>query len=398
LVTLADRDNLLPVDLENIFSIESFVQLTKDREMATLLELFPGPDELCAFGPDGSFFHQLIVPFVSGPLHQNDVAGPPVTDLGRSNESNLRRRPLARRFTPGSQWLYVKLYTGPATADRLLRDLVKPLVKQLKKKGDVNRWFFIRYSDPDFHLRLRLHGEPNCLRDCVQPLLKDALTPFIADNRIWRVQFDTYEREVERYGGPEGITLSEQLFQIDSEAVLDLIEMLEPGDAGADERWLLAVYGIDGLLDDFGFKLNMKHSIVKEIRDAFAKEFGMDEGLQIQLNEKFREEKNALQSLLDAAVDGDHPLSPGLAVLRNRSRKISGIVRELRSSEQQGRLSQTLIGLMPVYIHMHANRLLRYAHREQELVIYHLLTRFYESRLKQFSAGAGDDDVGVNSL
>ena len=36
----------------------------------------------------------------------------------------------------------------------------------------------------------------------------------------WQVQLDTYEREVERYGGPEGIELAEQLFHADSEAVL----------------------------------------------------------------------------------------------------------------------------------------------------------------------------------
>jgi lantibiotic biosynthesis protein len=33
---------------------------------------------------------------------------------------------------------------------------------------------------------------------------------------------------------------------------------------------------------------------------------------------------------------------------------------------------------------MHANRLLRSAHRDQELVIYDLLTRLYESQLKSF--------------
>ena len=58
--------------------------------------------------------------------------------------------------------------------------------------------------------------------------------------------------------------------------MLDLIDMLDRGDSGADERWMLAVYGIDRLLDDFGIKLNMKHSILQEMRDLFAKEFGMD--------------------------------------------------------------------------------------------------------------------------
>ncbi|MEK6336395.1 MAG: lantibiotic dehydratase [Acidobacteriota bacterium] len=382
LVKLADADHRLSVDFENILSVESFVQLVKDWDKATLLELFPGPDELCASGPEGSFAHELIVPFVSQRL--NEARGP---ELGgpvvkRSTETRFSRATsLTRRFAPGSEWLYVKLYTGPATADRLLRDLIKPFVKDVKKRG-VDRWFFIRLSDPDFHLRLRFHGQADRLRDSVQPLLKDALAPFLADNRIWRAQFDTYEREVERYGGAEGIALTEQLFQIDSEAVLGLVDMLDPGDVGVDERWMLTVYGIDRLLDDFGIKLSTKHSILQEMRDSFAKEFGMDQSLLRQLNQKFRRERKRLEALLNAPVKRDHPLAPGLAVLEARSRKLAAIVRKLRLSEEKGRSAISVRDLMPHYIHMHANRLLRNAHRPQELVLYHLLTRLYESQLK----------------
>jgi thiopeptide-type bacteriocin biosynthesis protein len=357
--------------------------LTKDCDKVTLLELFPGPDELCASGPEGSFAHELIVPFVSQKL--TEAGAPELVGrvVKRSAETRVSRAAsLTRRFAPGSEWLYVKLYTGPATADRLLRDLIRPFVKDVKRQRGVDRWFFIRLSDPEFHLRLRFHGQPDRLRDSVQPLLKDALAPLLADNRIWRAQFDTYEREVERYGGVEGIALTEQLFQIDSEAVLDLIDMLDPGDAGVDERWMLTVYGIDRLLVDFGIQLNTKHSILQEMRDSFAKEFGMDQTLLLQLNQKFRKERERLEALLNAPVKRDHPLAPGLAVLQARSRKLAAVVRKLRLSEDKGRLASSIRDLMPHYIHMHTNRLLRNAHRPQELVIYHLLTRLYESQLK----------------
>ena len=387
--TLADHDHLLPVDFENILSVESFVQLAKDRDRVTLLESFPGPDELCASGPEGSFVHELIVPFVS---QRPAEARAPELDspvVKRSTETTFARAPsLPRRFAPGSEWLYVKLYTGPATADRLLRDLIKPFVKVVKSKYGVDRWFFIRLSDPDFHLRLRLHGPANRLRDSVQALLRDALAPLLADNRIWRAQFDTYEREVERYGGPEGIALSEHLFQIDSEAVLDLINKLDPGDAGMDERWMLTLYGIDRLLNDFGTELKMKHAILLEMRDLFAKEFGMDQNLLVQLNHKFRKQREPIQTLLDNPVKRDHPLAPGLAVLQARSRKLAAIVRQLRLSEEKGRLALSVRHLLPHYIHMHVNRMLRNAHRPQELVLYHLLTRLYESQVKSVRPAA----------
>ena len=52
----------------------------------------------------------------------------------------------------------------------------------------------------------------------------------LEDGQLWRLQLDTYEREVERYGGPEGMVLAERLFQADSEAVLEIVEQY-PEDA-----------------------------------------------------------------------------------------------------------------------------------------------------------------------
>jgi len=63
-IILADGDNQLPIDLSNTLSVESFVSLVKDRDGARLIEMFPGPDDLCARGPEGRFLHELIVPFV----------------------------------------------------------------------------------------------------------------------------------------------------------------------------------------------------------------------------------------------------------------------------------------------------------------------------------------------
>ena len=45
---------------------------------------------------------------------------------------------------------------------------------------------------------------------------------------------------MERYGGPEGMQLAEQLFHADSEAVAGDRRALD-GDEGADARWRLAL-------------------------------------------------------------------------------------------------------------------------------------------------------------
>src|SRR6516165_9105742 len=58
LVALADGDNTLPIDLDNVLSVETFVHAVKERDEATLIELFPPPDHLCAQGPEGKFVHE----------------------------------------------------------------------------------------------------------------------------------------------------------------------------------------------------------------------------------------------------------------------------------------------------------------------------------------------------
>ena len=63
---------------------------------------------------------------------------------------------IQRTFIPGSQWVYIKLYTGEKTADDILINVISLIIKKLQKKQYTEKWFFIRYSDPDFHLRIRL--------------------------------------------------------------------------------------------------------------------------------------------------------------------------------------------------------------------------------------------------
>ncbi len=376
IVVVADGDNRLPVDLENVLSVESFVHLVKDRPEARLTEMFPGPDELCARGPEGRFVHDLIVPFTR-------AAGPrtAVTDAPAPRSAVQRLPPVVRVFPPGSEWLYAKLYAGAATGDRLLLDLVEPIVRSALDSGAADRWFFLRYADPVGHLRVRLHGDPSRLLGEVLPALHAATAPALADGRIAKVQLDTYEREVERYGGPAGIDVVEQIFQADSEAVLEILGMLEEGDAGADERWRLTLRGMDSLLDDFGLDFARKRDLVEQSRAGLAREQG---GSQTEarrsLGERFRKESKSLERLLDRTSDAESSLAPGLAVLGARSARIAPRIRELGENETAGRLTRPAADIVGSIVHMHVNRMLRSAQRTQELVLYDFLARLYTSR------------------
>jgi lantibiotic biosynthesis protein len=368
---LVDGDNELLVDLDNALSIDAFLATAARRPRVDLTELAPGPDELCVAGPEGRFLHELLIPRVlRREPSPRRVPAPP-------------SRPVVRAFPPGSEWLYAKLYTGTSTADRVLVEALGPVVRQAVRSGAADRWFFLRYGDPDWHLRVRLHGNPRRLRDEVLPALEGAAAALLEDGRIWKLQLDTYEREVERYGGPEAIDLAERIFHADSDAALAILESFESAEgASARSRWRLALRGIHLLVDDLGFRGEARRALLARMHAASARELRADARLVGQLADRLRRDGKSLDALLDPepALPEDHPEAPGLAALAERSRRLAPLAAEYHELERQGRLTVAGGELLLSFTHMFANRLLRSEGRAHEMVLYDFLDRLDLSR------------------
>jgi thiopeptide-type bacteriocin biosynthesis protein len=412
-LALVDGENELTVDLDNILSLEALAHEVRGRAHASLAEMLPGPDQLCASGPEGAFTHQLIVPFVRTPRpapepepmrdpRPEQDSRPAPEPMPRSEPAPAAAKapaqdggaPSARRFPPGSEWLYLKLFTGPATADLVLRRIASVLTWALTA-GGADQWFFLRYGDPDWHLRLRIHGAPNRLLHETLPLLTRVTAPLLDSGELWRVQLDTYEREVERYGGEAGTRLAERFFHADSDAVLAIVGELT-GDAGADRRWRVALRGVDLLFDDLGLTLEQKRDIALRAQRGYGHEFGVDGAFAREVGRRYRRERAAVEALLDPALldpalpdPGREPpagLAGSLRALRRRSAALARPASELRAAAQAGQLTADLPELALSLAHMHVNRMLRSAQRAQELVIYELLGRAYSSQAARSQA------------
>lgn len=360
-VVWADGDNELLVDLRCPASVDAFLAVARRRPELNLVEFFPGEEQLCVQGPEGAFTHELIVPFT--------LEAPP-PQAPRPRASAAVSTAVTRKFPPGSEWLYLKLYTGRATADQILRETIAPLLPSLR--GMFDHWFFIRYGDPDWHLRLRFHGEPRLLHGDLLPVLSEAAEELLAQGLLHRVQVDTYNREIERYGGPEGIELAERVAHVDSEAVLSIVELLE-GSEGAEARWQMALRGSDLLLKDLGFDLETRLNIARRMQWTFAHEHHFDTRMRKSLGDRLRQDRGTLDTLLAPTWDDEHPFSPGFEILAARSERLAPLVSELRRREEAGRLTASLAELAPSLIHMFNNRLLRSQARAHEAVLYDFL-------------------------
>jgi thiopeptide-type bacteriocin biosynthesis protein len=372
-VMLTDGDHELLVDFENVLALDAVIELVRNRQDFVFTELYPAPDQLCAEGPEGHFFHELVIPFAK----RADIAAP--APAARKSPAPL----IQRTFAPGSEWLFAKFYTGTATADRVLAEEVGRLAADAIANGAADRWFFIRYSDPHWHLRIRFHGDPRTLRDSVQPALQAAGSRLLDEGLAWKVQFDTYEREVERYGGAEAIDLVEEIFFRDSVAVIELLEACS-GDAGSASRAPFIAAGIDALLRDFGCDGAGRLRLAEASRDLLAKQFQYD-AVREALAERFRRERGAFQRLLD------DPAS--VHALQRRSAAIAGVVAELIALERRGRLQMPLQAILQSVIHMFVNRLSRSAGPEHELVVYDYLVQLYRSQLARSAHATHDAQV-----
>jgi thiopeptide-type bacteriocin biosynthesis protein len=278
-----------------------------------------------------------------------------------------------RRFTPASPWLYLKLYTGTGTADRVL-SAIAPVLREAIAAGDASHWFFLRYHDPGPHLRVRLAGDPARLLGAVLPAIERAIAPHLASGAVWRMQIDTYERELERYGGAVGIDTCERVFWIDSEAMLGVLELLE-GDAGAEARWRLGLRGADQLLEALGMDEPARGALFARARDDLGREHHADAAFYARLGERWKRERAGLEALLarDPAIDAEHEYAPALQLLAERSARLA----ELRPAPRE---LPGFDGFAWSLVHMHLNRLLHASHRAQELVLYDFLRRWHESR------------------
>jgi thiopeptide-type bacteriocin biosynthesis protein len=285
-----------------------------------------------------------------------------------------------------SEWLYVKLYTGETVADQVLRAVVPAAVAT----GAVDRWFFVRYTDQDDHVRLRFHGEPGALRTVVLPAVEAAVQPLLAQQAVLRFSLETYERELERYGGSAGIEVAERIFHVDSETVLELLQQLEPGDRGAEERWQIALLGASMLLDDLRLGADAAIRLLEHLREGFGAEFRADAALGRALSERLRTHRRLMMALIEGREKETAALASGMRTLRRRSTALAPLVEELRALDTQGKLTQSLPALAESYLHMHLNRIFRSAQRAQELVIYDFLLRLRSSSHAR-SRGAAKD-------
>ncbi len=364
-VVYVEQDNTLLIDFTQAAGIDLFLHYLSRNKKLLLMEFLDTPENAMVRDEQGrGYTQELIIPM------EVTAAAVPATVPAAVPAAAVQRK-----FGPGSQWLYFKLYCGAKSAETILRDVLKPFLENMD--GQYQSCFFLRYKDEFSHLRIRFYNQDLSLQGPLQQAFLSALQPWVTAGMIDRVVIDTYSRELERYGA-DLIGQSERLFSADSLFVLQLLDLLEGRES---LRPLLALRSIDALLDDFGLTLDEKRSLMGTLQAAFYKEFGGSPLLQRQLNEKYRERQGTIFSYLNPALDYANGLADAITLLRQRSLSNQVIIGELLTSLPLGKVKPRSLEVLPSLIHMSVNRLFVARQRKYELVLYHFLEKYYTSQV-----------------
>lgn len=368
-VTLINNDAELPLDLGERFAAETFLQVLRKGKSASLQEFIFDKYKSPVVDQDGKQYCNEFIATLLIDKNNNNVSTPSTYP----SQENV-----PRRFSLGSEWLYYKIYCSPTTAENLLTKTLKPIVDALLESGAIKSWFYIRYNDPDDHLRLRFRvSSSQQLTFIIEQLLK-ALSPFLKARLIKKIQTDTYNRELERYGA-NTIELCEEWFHIDSKYVTKILAEVTKSEDNTI-AWLIALRSVDHILNYFDQNIYQKLNFSSKLQENFRKEFSVPKSTSRSINLKYRKYRKEIKEVLDLQDEISDKGNLNLfKLLAEREAEAEEVFSEIDSIFFNQKNQVPLEGLISSFIHMHINRYFKDNQRFQELLIYTYLNKYYMS-------------------
>jgi lantibiotic biosynthesis protein len=381
-VYLVQADNKLLIDLEHPLSVADLhMQLKKTNEnnMLRLQETLPDFEHLwLRDAEDNPYFAELVVPLL---LKEEVVAQRMASEPGSRGTmapiSGYSRRIITdaeRGQLPGDEWTYLKLYAAYTLHDEIIAGVLRDVVRSMREQMLIDRWFYIRYADPEPHLRVRFHASK--AQEQEQVLLR-ALAwgrELVRRGLIRRVCVDTYDREIERYGGPEAIDIVEKVFTADSHVTSVLISAQYLKDISLDP-FAVAIFSLDQFFLSWGLDTEARLRFLQQRTGRYEE------------SEAFRTQRKLLcELLLPWDLSDDPALKEQREKLRNifamRESVLKSSAAELQMLDEHGKLWQTGGYILGSFAHMHINRLSG-VKKEQEQKIYALWRHTLESIMRR---------------
>ncbi len=180
-----------------------------------------------------------------------------------------------------SDWLYLELYCNSTANNEILKIIQNKII--LKNKCDL--FFFVNYSNPDRHLRLRFKTKSTPNKKYIIKQIQDLQSNLY----ISKYLIVPYEQETYRYGGGAMMSLSETIFDLDSR---DFLTNVIEKDLNELDIQMFAILKITNYLRFFNFTLDEAIIYCEKCIENFSKEFELTTILRKNFNKEYADIKN----------------------------------------------------------------------------------------------------------
>lgn len=282
---------------------------------------------------------------------------------------------IKRVFIPGSEWLYLKIYSSTSLSDNLIAKDLLFIVNKLFQKKLIDKWFFIRYKDPEPHIRIRFLLKDELLFGKVLNIIYKRIKKDVG-YLIWKVQLDTYKRELERYN-KDLIEENETLFYYNSCCIALLLKEMSKNNFDEKYRWFTALKLIDCILDSFEQNIDSKLRILERMSISFKKEFNFSSKNISQFKSKYRNNRNLISQILDNSFN-EVGFDKIYSIINFNSKRYKIITNRIMNKILIKKNSVNLDVLIGDHIHMMMNRLFYSDNRIYELIIYDFMHMYYK--------------------
>ncbi|QNR83655.1 lantibiotic dehydratase [Pedobacter riviphilus] len=369
-IMLVQGDNTLLIDTEDLVSIGILLKYIKKYKKITLEEfLFTNENCIVRDIANSPYTNELVIPFkrkYAQPINISNLA---------SENKNVQRK-----YAPGSEWLYFKIYGGEKTLENILINYIFPFLNTENIQGNYEKFFFVRYKDKlGGNLRIRFYNSNLQNQAFLQREFIKLLNPFLENYQISNIVIDTYVRELERYS-EDLIVDSESIFYHDTIVALRLGKLLGEIEEPDKYRLLFVLRSIDTFLDDFGLIMEEKLVLAKRLSTAYFNEHGAAPQLKHALNDKYRKLQKVLFSHMDRSMDLDNEIQEAIDILNIRTAQNKTFIELITSKLKSRNVEDAKNKLLIDYIHMFCNRLFISKQRRYELVVYTFLDKYYSSQ------------------
>lgn len=277
---------------------------------------------------------------------------------------------IIRDFLPGEEWVYYKIYCPYISADEILLTIENHMVNCSCLNTKIDKWFFIRYNDPDYHLRLRVKLKDVDYLGFIVVELSKIFRLLYDCKKIISCSMNIYEREIEKYDA-KTISYFENISCLDSALAISILRICKNNQ---EAFFLNALIITDCYLSSFDYTTNQKLKFCASRRDYFKEEFNSDSATRKSLKVKYEGLEDKIHHFL---------LRPKNKLILNFENDLKLDIKHiLAQDDQDAKLSQKfLINL----IHLHINRLFIRNQRKYEFVCFDVLSRYYATEIYKSS-------------